>query len=305
MLVDGLMGFIRRARGIDEEAVERRLSNTALSRLQGQETVDVLLRQDANSWMARIPVLGSLRLLLLQSGKEIGLAFVLGFAAVIGLILFLLAFAFAPPMLALVSIPFDLLLGFGLMYFYLSSARAERIAKFEEQLPDAIDLVVRSLRVGHPLSSALGVIGRELPDPIGAEFRTAANQVSYGKRTADALSDMQQRIPASDLSYLVIAVQIQEESGGNMVESLSKLCNVIRERFRMFRKAKAITAEGRISAWLLSFFPIGIGVILALIRPGYYTQAMSYPNFWFLAGLTVVLLILNIFMMQVLTKLRV
>src|SRR5262249_34563732 len=112
-------------------------------------------------------------------------------------------------------------------------------------------------------------------------------------------------IPAGDLSYLVIAVQIQEESGGNLVESLSKLCNVIRERFRMFRKAKAITAEGRISAWLLSAFPIGIGTILALIRAGYYTDAMPYPNFWFLVGVTAVLLILNIIMMNVLTKLRI
>ena len=304
VLADAIGGFVRRARGIDEEAIERRLSSTALSRLE-DESVDLLLRQDSNSWVARIPLLASLNKLLMQSGKDIGLPFVLGLGSAIALVMFFLAFVFASPMLAFLFIPLDLIVGFGLVYMYLANARADRIAKFEEQLPDAIDLVVRSLRVGHPLSSALGVIGRELPDPIGGEFRIAANKVSYGKRTADAMSEMQQRIPASDLSYLIIAVQIQEESGGNLVESLSKLGNVIRERFRMFRKAKAITAEGRISAWLLSAFPIGIGIILAMIRPNYYTQAMSYPNFWFLVGITAVLLVLNIFMMHVLTKLKV
>src|SRR5215472_13258663 len=140
--------------------------------------------------------------------------------------------------------------------------------------------------------------------PISTEFAIAFEQASYGKPIPHAFTEMQERTPVRDLGYLVIAVQIQEESGGNLVESLGKLPSVIRDRFRMFRKAKAITAEGRISATLLSNFPFVIGVGLLIVKPNYYSQVMDYPLFRPLVVITVFLLAVNIVAMRILTKLK-
>jgi tight adherence protein B len=188
---------------------------------------------------------------------------------------------------------------------YLVQARSKRRRQFEEQLPDALDLIVRSLKVGHPLSSAMGVIAREMAPPIGTEFGIAFDAISYGEDITTAFMNMAERVPVIDLGYLIVAVQIQQETGGNLVESLSKLSAIIRERFRMFRKVKAITAEGRFSAWLLSIFPFLIGVGIEVVRPDYYSQVADYQYFPHLVVITVVLLILNIFVMRIFTTIKV
>ena len=218
----------------------------------------------------------------------------------IGVLLFLLPASIAP-----LALPVGGAIGPGTMLLYLSQTRAARVARFEEQLPEAIDLVVRSLRVGHPLSISLSVIARELPAPIGTEFGIAYNKVSYGLSIPDAFREMSERVPLPDLGYLIATLQIQEEAGGNLIESLTKLSGVIRERFRMFRKVKAVTAEGRMSAWLLSAFPFLIGVGIKLIKPDYFDHAMASPRFPLVAVITIVMLVLNIVIMNAITKIKV
>lgn len=307
LLVDALVGIIRRSSGVDEEAVGRRLSAAAQVRERGALPVDILLAkgQEGRTWHDFVPFIAYYRRLFLQSATKLTL---LQMICIIGIIAFVVAaiiFLIAPAYLSILAIPAGLVAGIAPVTFVLARQRAQRVARFEDQLPDAIDLVVRSLKVGHPLSSAIGVIGREMADPIGTEFTIAADQVSYGKSIPEALSEMQDRVPVRDLGYLVVAVQIQNESGGNLVESLAKLSTVIRERFRMFRKAKAITAEGRISAWLLSIFPFVIGGLVLLVKPDYYSQVEDYPYFTGLVVITIILLIVNIFAMRILTTLKI
>jgi tight adherence protein B len=184
-------------------------------------------------------------------------------------------------------------------------ARNQRRDKFESQLPDAIDLIVRSLKVGHPLSGAMSVVARELPAPISTEFQTAFDEVSYGQDIPTAFAKMAERVPLPDLGYLTMAIQIQQESGGNLVESLAKLSTVIRERFRMFRKVKALTAEGRFSAWFLSVFPFFLVFGITFVKPDYYTQVMDIPVFNQLVMVTIVLLIINVIAMRIITSLKV
>src|SRR5262252_10435807 len=216
------------------------------------------------------------------------------------------AFALLIPLRFFVlSMPFAPLLGIGLILLYLMNARKKRIAKFEEQLPDAIDLIVRSLKIGHPLSGAMSVVGRELPAPICTEFAAAFEQVTYGQDIPTAFQQMAERVRLQDLGYFSMAVQIQQEAGGNLVESLSKLSAVIRSRFRMFRKVKSLTAEGRFSAWFLSIFPFALIPIIQFIKPDHYTQVMDLAIFPYLVAITIFLLGVNIVAMRIITNIKV
>ncbi len=151
----------------------------------------------------------------------------------------------------------------------------------------------------------MGAIARELPAPISAEFATAFQEVSYGQDIPAALLKMTERVPLPDLRYVAMAVQIQQESGGNLVESLSKLSVVIRDRFRLFRKVKALTVEGRFSAWFLSCFPAVVVLGIQAVKPDYYTRVMDFPYFPHLVTVTVILLIVNVIAMRLITKIEV
>jgi tight adherence protein B len=228
------------------------------------------------------------------------LLWIFGITLVVGLALE--ALTRVPLPLALVA---GAAVGIALPVAFLHQRKVKRVRLFEEQLPGALDLLVRSLRVGHPLTAAIAVVAQELPDPAGSEFGLVVDEVTYGLDLPEAVDNMNERIDLPDLRYLTVAISIQYASGGNLAEILSGLSKVIRERFQLFRKARAITAEGRISAWFLSVFPFLIILGIQFMRPGYYTDVADYPYFRHLVALTVVLLALNIFYMRAIVKLKV
>jgi tight adherence protein B len=305
-LADAIVGFMRTARGKDDDAVERRLSNPIAGRVQSAPQYDLLRKKDgAEAWGRYIPFLPRLSRLVQSSGTGISTERALGLMLLFGVLAFIPLIFLLPARFLPISFLLAPPSGIGLVLLYLKRARTKRRAKFEEQLPDAIDLIVRSLKVGHPLSGAMGVVGRELPAPISTEFQTAYDEVSYGQDVPTACAKMAERVPIPDLGYFAMAIQIQQESGGNLVESLSKLSQVIRERFRMFRKVKALTAEGRFSAWFLSLFPLFLVFAIQLIKPDYYTQVMDVPIFPKLVAGTIILLLMNVAAMRVITNLKV
>jgi tight adherence protein B len=308
LVVDAFAGFWRVARGVDDDAVERRLTNQALLRAHPgtAETYSVLRpRVGTDPWREYIPFYQRFVYLLDTSGAGLSPQRAIGIMAIIAFVAFILLALLLPLRLFPLAFPFAPAIGVTLVLFYLVRTRTARIRKFEEQLPDAIDLIVRSLKIGHPLSGAISVVGRELPAPISTEFSTIFDQVTYGQDIPAAFAAMAERVPLQDLGYLSMAVQIQQESGGNLVESLAKLSTVIRGRFRMFRKVKALTAEGRFSAWFLSLFPIALVFLVLLAKPDYYSQVMDVPSFPYLLGLTLGLLAINVIAMRIITKIRV
>ena len=306
-LADAIVGFFRVARGLDEDVITRRLAQ-APREVQTPEGETISLLRPAiiaaTGWMRYVPFLSALEILVTQSGTGISVKRLLSAIAISAVVTFVVFAVILPGTLLLVAIGMALLAAFAPI-LYLMRARSTRRKKFEEQLPDALDLIVRSLKVGHPLSGAMSVIASEMPAPIGTEFRIAADAVSYGEDLTTAFVKMSERMPVLDLGYLIVAVQIQQETGGNLVELLAKLSAILRERFRMFRKVKAMTAEGRFSAWLLSLFPFVIGGGIELVRPGYFTQVADFPYFPHLVVLTFVLLVMNIFVMRFLTTIKV
>ncbi len=152
----------------------------------------------------------------------------------------------------------------------LRMLRSRRQKKFAAQFPDALDIIVRSLRAGHPVPVAVNMVGREMGDPIGSEFGTVADEVTYGADLETAMRNLYCRIGSDDLPLFVTAVAIQSSTGGNLGEILQNLSGVIRLRFKMRRKIRALAAEGRASAMILSALPIGMFLVIQFIAPDFY-----------------------------------
>ncbi|SHG56637.1 type II secretion system F family protein [Cognatishimia maritima] len=196
-------------------------------------------------------------------------------------------------------------IGVGGVYTWISMKAGKRIALLEEQLPDAIELMVRSLRVGHPFSSAIQIVAKESPDPLSTEFGIIADECAYGRDVGEALKDMAERLDMQDMRFLAVAVTIQQQSGGNLAEILAGLSRVIRARFRLFRRVKAITAEAKWSGKFLSGFPVAALIFINVSDPNYYDEVKDHP--WFIMGCIAVGLFLaaNLIVMRILTNIKV
>ena len=154
--------------------------------------------------------------------------------------------------------------------------RKRRHAKFAAQFPDAMDIIVRSLRAGHPVPVAIGLVAQELPDPIGTEFGIAADEITYGADVETAMRNLYFRVGQEDLPLFVTAVAIQGSTGGNLSEILSNLSSVIRLRFKMRRKIKALAAEGKFSALFLSGLPVAVFCLINVMTPDFYGSIIQY-----------------------------
>ena len=163
---------------------------------------------------------------------------------------------------------------------WLRHRRSKKMNDFGNQLPEAIDLITRSLKAGHPVPVAISMVAREMPDPIGSEFGLVVDEITYGSDLVTALFDLYERVGHPDLPLLVAAVSIQSTTGGNLREILEGLSNVIRERQKMKRKVKAISAEGRMSAMFLTAMPVILFGVLMLLMPSYYGGIWHFQETW-------------------------
>jgi tight adherence protein B len=188
---------------------------------------------------------------------------------------------------------------------HVSRARAKRMVKVEQQLPDALDLIGRALRAGHAFPTAVKMISDELNDPIGGEFRTLFDEVNYGVSMHTALLNLAARIPVTDLRYFVIAVLIQRETGGNLAELLDNIAAIIRARLKLFGQIRVLSAEGKLSAWILTLLPIGVALMMNVVNPGYIGVLWKDPVGLRLIGGAVLVMIFGIFWMWRIVKIHV
>ncbi|TJW11873.1 MAG: type II secretion system F family protein [Mesorhizobium sp.] len=193
-----------------------------------------------------------------------------------GLIL-ALVFMFLLNFSAVTSLIFFLLIAFVLPFLVLRRARTKRIQKFAKQLPDALDMIVRSLRAGHPTSVAIGLVAREMPDPLGTEFGIVSDEITFGLSLENAVRKLSQRVGFEGLHLLSVSLSIQAKTGGNLTEILSNLSAVLRERQKLRLKIRALSAEGRMSAWIISLFPLLMLAILTGLAPSYYGDVWGSP----------------------------
>ncbi|MEM1377061.1 MAG: type II secretion system F family protein [Pseudomonadota bacterium] len=172
----------------------------------------------------------------------------------------------------------------------LKRQRTKRLKKFGDQLPEALDLITRGLRAGHPVPIAVSMVADEMQDPIGTEFGILSDEVTYGSKMVTALEALYDRVGHDDLGLFVTAISIQTSTGGNLRETLEGLADVIRQRGKLRRKVKAISAEGRMSAYILSGVPVIFCGALLIFSPDYYGDVIDKPLTWYFIGGAVALL---------------
>ncbi|ACL57534.1 type II secretion system F family protein [Methylobacterium nodulans] len=165
--------------------------------------------------------------------------------------------------------------GIGTMYYL----RRRRVAAFGEQLPELLEIMVRSLRAGHPLVVAFTLAAKQMPDPAGSEIGITADEIGYGRDVGAALYNLYRRVGFEDLRFFATAVTIQAQTGGNLAEILARLATLLRERARLRQRVRALSAEGRLSALALSLFPFLLAGLITLLNPDYYGSVWGNPLF--------------------------
>jgi tight adherence protein B len=221
-----------------------------------------------------LPRIGSLDRLLMQSGLALNVGEFVGLTlalAVIGLL--------GPPLVgrppwwglaaaaALGAAP----------TLYVLRARSQRLLAIERQLPDAIDLMARALRAGHAFPTALRMVGDEMADPIGAEFGTVFDEINYGVTPQDALLNLVTRVPSTDLKYFIVAVLIQRDTGGNLAELLDNISAIVRARLKLMGHVRTLSAEGRLSAWILGLLPFVTAGVIWVVNPAFIAVLWTDP----------------------------
>ena len=217
-----------------------------------------------NAWLATVDITTKIRLLMLQADLNwsVGgllITTVFGWIGSACLLYLRLRTVGSAILLSLLYIPLPTL--------YVFRCRRKRFERFEEQLPEALDLLVSSIRVGHSFMTAIGFLSQESQNPLKGEFQKCFEEQNYGIDLRTALVNLAQRMPVQDLRIFVAAVLIQKESGGNLAEVLEGLAQTIRDRFRLKKQVRVHTAQGRATGWVLALLPVGLGVAMYLLHP--------------------------------------
>jgi tight adherence protein B len=248
-------------------ALTQKLSNPtavleALRQERGFSDFDNPLLRWLNDWLTQTGVVVDRNLLALRLLGLVAILFI-ALSAALGFGLRSLGIAG----LAAVSI----------VFLWLRLRRSRRIARFADQLPDALDIIVRGVRVGHPFSTALSLVAKEMPDPIGTEFGMTADEIAFGLDVRRAIENLYRRVGQEDLMFVVVSVNVQTQTGGNLAEILLRLSRLIRQRGKVRAKIKSLTAEGRVSAIFLTLMPFILFGAINFVAPGYYGSIRSEP----------------------------
>ncbi|NHB78291.1 type II secretion system F family protein [Rhodobacter calidifons] len=284
--------------------VSRRLA--LLEKNANREQVLEQLRKEMNQHLnaRNIPLYS----MLAKKAQRANIAFspqaLIGIMAALSAFAFLMLSAFTAAEFGL-RLVLGVAMGVGGVFYWVNSTAKKRMSLLEEQLPDSIELMVRSLRVGHPFSTAIGIVAKEIPDPLGSEFGVIADEAAYGRDVSESLKAFAERMDSQDLRFLAVAVSIQQQSGGNLAEILEGLSKVVRARFKLFRRVRAITAEAKWSGMFLSGFPIVALIMINVVQPDYYDEVKGTSAYIPAALFVVTFLIINIIYMKVMTNIKV
>jgi tight adherence protein B len=295
--------------GMRNRRVRNRLEALTSETPTEEDIIYPILRDDKlseipfmNRLLSKFRFSQNLQRLIDQAGVPVKAgALVLGMLSLGGLVFLLvsnllnnLLFAFVPAFLA-ASLP----------YLYVRRRRKRKKEEFESLLPEAIDLMTNALKSGFSLESALSMVAKEIPDPLGIEFAIAAEEQSLGESLSDALSNMEKRVESEDLGLLVTALLIQKKTGGNLAEILEKIGNTIRERFRLRKEVRIFTAHGRLSGFTLVLLPIIMAGLILMMNPGYLKVLWVEKVGNYLLGATIVMQIIGIWIIKRIVDIKV
>jgi tight adherence protein B len=302
--------FLLASRKSDERQarMEQRVTEALNDTTRSTEEAIQILREDLmasnatlNRFLSSLDVAKKLEAMITQADMQITVGRLLGFSLLLGLMGGLAAytvvngfFAFGIFFLA-AAVPF----------FQVSFKRKKRLIKFNSQLPDTLDLLSRSLAVGHAFSEALNQVSSEMPDPIAGEFRIAFEEQKLGLSTKVALDRLTERVPLPDLRLCVTAMHIQRETGGNLAEILERVAQTIRERFKLMEDFRTMTTSSRASAWILCSLPFALVFLLTVINPDYMSKLLHDTRGHYVIAFAIVLQLMGMLLIRNILKIRI
>ncbi|MBV1867308.1 MAG: type II secretion system F family protein [Marinosulfonomonas sp.] len=300
MAYEGLRQVLSRSESVSETR-NRRMKLIA----SGASTEEILrlLKPSTDGWsLAKFPFIGGLPTDLRQAGLTVSAK------------MFLLACLFAtvavtaaasPFVIISIALPFAAVICLIMPIVFVRIKRRNRVGALEQQLPDALDLMARGLKVGHPLNTTIAAVGNDMNDPIASEFGMISDQIAFGDDLVDAFMDFAERIDVEDVRYLAISVAIQNGTGGDLSQVLRTLAQVIRDRFTMRKRIQAISSEGRLTSIFLSGLPFFIFGATMVTSPTYYIDVSGDPLFMPFAIVVGVLVLTNFLAMRRLVDFRI
>jgi tight adherence protein B len=307
LLLQVVAGLVTRRAVLREEHLRNRLNSVVgLGRgMEGLEIVRIRSLSDLpwlNRMLKRVGFMKPVRLLIEQAGVGTNVG------TIVLSILFLGVIGFTLGTLVLQNQGLGILLGLALAMlpiFYLLRRKRQRMSRFEEQLPEALDMISRALRAGHAFTNSLKLIADELDNPMGEEFRKTIDEINFGAGVDKALENLTRRVEVPDLKFFVTAVNIQRESGGNLAEILTTISKLIRERFSFRRHVKTLSAQGRISAIILCLLPFVVGAAIYTINPEYLNTILTHHLGKYVVMVELVLMALGIVVIRRMIRIEV
>jgi tight adherence protein B len=292
-------------KGPEAKRIEKRLQAMTISNAHESSLVKQRLLAQApglQRFLAQIPRINQLDKVILQSGLNYSVA------RFIAICILMAAGGFVVTLLLGFSLTAAIVVAIFatcLPLIYMFNAKQKRIYTVEQQLPSALDLMGRAMTAGHAFPSALQMVGGEMPEPIASEFRIVFDEINYGIPTQEALMNLAERVPSTDLRYFVIAVLIQRETGGNLAELLANISELIRARLKLLGTVRVLSAEGRLSAWILTVLPFALGFVLQLMNPKFLSVLWTDPMGVKMVVMALIMMVFGVFVMWRIIKIRV
>jgi len=279
-IIEGLYFVFRTIRRPEKKLIQRRLRTLSSGGYETDESIGILRRR----MLSEVPWLNQLLLRFQWTDKmhrlleQANTRHTLGVFVLLSILLAFIGFIASSWLTLnyLIKIPVTIILGL-IPFFYIYLKKKQRMEKFQKQLPEALDLVARGLKAGHAFSGGLKLVAEEMGDPIGTEFEKTLDQTNFGVGIAEALKALSNRVDCPDLKFFVIAVILQRETGGNLAEILENISYLIRERFKLHGRVRALSAEGRLSATILIILPFFIAFVISIINPNYLRILITDP----------------------------
>ena len=308
LFIEGAYLWWTSTRGEEAKRIERRLRLMSAGAHGSSEQLSILKQRllsespTVERLLLQVPRIHSLDRILEQSGIGWSVAKLFTYILLVFIVTLLICMFMHLPLI--VSIVVSIFVACMPMILVFR-ARKKRMTQFEVQLPEVTDLISRSLRAGHAFQSAIQMVSEEMPDPVATEFRITFDEINYGIGMNDALQNLATRVPLTDLRYFVIAVLIQRESGGNLAEILGNISKIIRERLKLFAQIRVLSAEGKMSAWVLGILPFAVGSVISVVNPKYISTLFTDPVGLKMVAFGVVMIIIGVLWMRSIIRIRV
>lgn len=308
LLFEGIYLLWIQHAGLEAQSLQRRL-RVLSGEFREEQALKLLRRsaQDQGSWLERLltrmPRIENLQQMINQAGSTMTVSrFTMLSLLLAGTTAMLTGLVLRPPVWF--GIGATLLLGLS-PYIWISGKRRKRLQRIEMGLPDAVDLISRAMRAGHAFPTALQLVGAEMVGPTAGEFRSCSEEITFGVPVESALQNLAKRAPSDDVRFFVIAVLLQRETGGNLAELLRNISSLIRERMHLMGKVKVLSAEGKLSAYVLVGLPFSVALVMNLANPKFMSPLWTDPAGIKLIYACVMLMTVGVFWMWRIIKIRV